>query len=425
MIRTIYADTLEEVTKRLDRLAKKAERYGVPFSYTVGEEHPQQVAVYAIDFINNEQSVDQVYTVAAIDIDLNCEGFVKANGWKVLAHIEHGDKGNIVNAFGVEIDPAWYTAPARCDHCGTNRNRAVTFIVEHEDGTRRQVGKSCLKDYTGIAPSVALMWAEVVDLFPDLDCSREQWSERRPTPMLETRVVLAHAWDSIKAKGYRKSDDRDSTRDAVIDLLKKDAIPSEEGVKAAGELIAWLIERGQKGDAENAELTALWKEVSHGEEDDGDPRYWNRAREINNAWDHVSDLEMNCVPYARSGYLKANGIGRLCYIPVAYKKFMERKARAEALEAARAASAASSNYVGKVGDRIDFLAVRAEFITSWETQYGHTFLYKFTDENGNVYVWFASGAFEERPGMKVRGTVKNHSERDGVKQTILTRCKVS
>ena len=109
---------------------------------------------------------------------------------------------------------------------------------------------------------------------------------------------------------------------------------------------------------------------------------------------------------------------------MAYKKHLERKAEAEAREAERLDAAKASHHVGTVGERVEFVAKKAEFITSWETQFGRTFLYKFTDENGNVFVWFASGAFDEHNGITVRGTVKKHDERDGVKQTVLTRCKI-
>lgn len=426
MTRTIYADTLPEVTKRLDRIAKKAARYGVPFSYTVGDEHPQEVAIYAVDYVEHVQYVERTFTVSGIDIEIECDALVRADGWRVLAHIEHGDSGNIVTAIGgAAIDPAWYTAPARCDHCGTNRTRATTFIVEHDNGDRRQVGKSCLKDYTGIAPSVALLWAEVSDIFPNMSMTESEWNERKPARMYDVRKILAHAADVIKAHGYRKSDSHDSTRGAVADLVKAEAEPTPDGLATADEIVAWLIERGRRADADNAELKALWRDVFGDGEDDGNPRYWNRAREIANAWDAVSDLEANCVPLARSGYAKIKHIGRLVYMPIAYKKFAERKAAHEAREAARIEAATRSSHVGNVGDRIEFTAASAEFVTSWETAYGHTFLYKFTDGDGNVFVWFASGAFDERAGMKVRGTVKKHDERDGVKQTVLTRCRVS
>lgn len=48
MIFTVYADKAEEVSKRLDKLAKKATRYNVPFSYTVSDEHPETVSLYVL-----------------------------------------------------------------------------------------------------------------------------------------------------------------------------------------------------------------------------------------------------------------------------------------------------------------------------------------------------------------------------------------
>lgn len=386
MIRTIYADDLEEVKKRLDKLAKKAARYGVPFSYTVGDEHPQEVAVYGVDFINHEQYVDHTYTVSAVDIDVDCEELVKANGWTVIAHIEHGEDGNIVTPIGMtEVDPAWYTAPARCDHCGTKRLRSATFMVEHEDGERRQVGKSCLKDYTGISPAVALMWAEVVGIFPSMEMTVDEWTERRPAVMYDVRTILAHAYDVTKAHGYVKSDARNSTRDAVAELVKTNAEPTPDGMEVADKIIEWLATVGA---------------------------------------DEVGP-ERDCKSLAASGFAKHRHIGRLAYMPTAYKRAMERKAKLEARDAANKSARELSKHVGNIGDRVDFVAAAAEFVTSWDTAYGKTFLYKFTDGDGNVFVWFASGAVDEHAGMKVRGTVKKHDVRDGVKQTVITRCKVS
>lgn len=49
MIFTVYADKAEEVSKRLDKLAKKAARYNVPFSYTISDEHPDWYASRPIE----------------------------------------------------------------------------------------------------------------------------------------------------------------------------------------------------------------------------------------------------------------------------------------------------------------------------------------------------------------------------------------
>lgn len=174
---TVYASKIEEVQKRLDRLAKKAANYNIPFSYTICEEHPQTVAI-------REHDAHVVWTaitfvVSAVDVTVNCEDLIRANGWTIRAKVEHGEHGNIVTSIGDKpVSSEWYTAPARCDHCKTNRFRSVTYFCENEAGDIRQVGRTCLKDYTGISSATAAMWAEVQDiLVDDMSYTAHEWDD--------------------------------------------------------------------------------------------------------------------------------------------------------------------------------------------------------------------------------------------------------
>lgn len=436
MFITVYADTVEEVTKRLDRLAKKAERYGVRFGYQAGEEHPERVRVMAYDEANHEYYEKESYTVAAVDIFIDCDGFIKSQGWQVLAKIEHGmdrdDKAcNIVTAFGAS-DPAWYGLAPACDHCHSNRFRKVTFVVE-KDGERRQVGSSCLKEYTGIDPATAAMWAEVRDLSDmgeDGLVAYEGCGYSHPK-MFEAADVIALAIDSIKEYGYRKADMPNCTKGMVLDALDAYKDPSAEAKAKATEVVEWLKERYDRANADDAILNALYQQAFRSDEtgyewceDEEKSRlYYAKQEEINFAWDAVNDIERNCAAMVKGGYVKANHVGRLCYIPIDYDKYLERKAEAERRAAAHEAEK-SSQFVGAVGDRITVTAVAVKLVASWDTQYGTTYLYKWQDAAGNVFVWFASRRQDMTDGVTIKGTVKDHSERDGVKQTVLTRCKV-
>lgn len=398
---TVYAHDADEVVKKLERIGKKAAKYNVPFSYERGEEHPEEVSVWEFNHVAGEEYVVDRYMVAAVDFEVECEGFIKANGWRVCAKIEHGDKGNIVtgmnNFFGddSEIDPAWYDAPPRCEHCGTNRKRAVTFMVKREDGTVRQVGRSCLKDYTGIDPATAALWAAVCDIcVNDFRIDVGGFHEMRAQEMFEIETILAHAVDEVAKNGYRKADDRDSTRGEVAKLLREHAAPSEDGKAKAKQIVEWLLTDCDQ--------------------------------------DGVIGIERDCVALAKSGYAKMKHLGRLCYMPVAIEKAQERKVREAERAAGKATEAEQSKFVGEVGKRIEIDVASAKIITSWETDYGRTFLYKFVGEDGNVFIWRASGmmydskadrVIPEETIKRIKGTVKEHSEYDGVKQTVLTRCK--
>ena len=95
-----------------------------------------------------------------------------------------------------------------------------------------------------------------------------------------------------------------------------------------------------------------------------------------------------------------------------------------------------SEYVGTVGDKIGTEATLVN-VARFDTKFGTTNVYTFRDIFKNVFVWKTSGVCEkvEADGKSLRhvevgervelqGTVKDHNEYKGIKQTVLTRCKI-
>lgn len=96
-----------------------------------------------------------------------------------------------------------------------------------------------------------------------------------------------------------------------------------------------------------------------------------------------------------------------------------------------------SEYVGEVGKRleaevtlVDVFGFEVPSFTPW----GGTdtkMVYKFEDASGNILVWFTTGygldaqQYPQGSILKIRGTVKEHSEYKGSKQTVLQRVKVA
>ena len=95
------------------------------------------------------------------------------------------------------------------------------------------------------------------------------------------------------------------------------------------------------------------------------------------------------------------------------------------------AKESTSQHVGEIGEK---LTVEVTYIhtSGWENDYGGywscnmTYLHTFKDEQGNVFIWKTGKCIEADYGTKftLKGTVKDHSEYTGVKQTALTRCKL-
>lgn len=86
-----------------------------------------------------------------------------------------------------------------------------------------------------------------------------------------------------------------------------------------------------------------------------------------------------------------------------------------------------SDYVGKVKERLTMEFIHESSISymshGWNDEIEMKYIHKFRDAEGNLFVWFTTVGLEEGSTISA-GTVKDHSEYEGTKQTVLTRCKV-
>lgn len=388
---TIPTTQREAVEKAVARIQKKASKYGKQFVVEYGEVKAVEVPVRAVDEINNCIVNKGSELVEAFDLTIEGE-IIRRDGYTVIAQIEHFEEGNVVNAFEGQVKPEWIHSDCRCEHCKTNRARAKTFIVRGEDGTELQVGRSCLKDYCGINPQEIGYRNELVEILEENDIERFDFLERGYAHAYNTVEVLATAIKVYKAQGYVKSSEPNSNRSKIPGYLRE---VTENEMKEAEEM-AKVIKDLPDADAINFLL--------------------NDTRSL-----------------IRTEYCKDSHFGYLAYAPVAFEKYteaMKRKAEKEAKQEAETAS----EYVGEIGKRQTFEIAEMKLVTSWDTMYGTTWLYKFSDMSGNVLVWFASSPLEtvEEDGTckpvsqvtRIKATVKDHNERDGVKQTIINRVKV-
>jgi len=91
-----------------------------------------------------------------------------------------------------------------------------------------------------------------------------------------------------------------------------------------------------------------------------------------------------------------------------------------------AARKALSQYVGTPGDKIE-LDVEVKGVWSFQSKfsyYGRTYINKMVDADGNVIVWKTSStSLEEGAKIRIKATVKEHSEYRGEKQTVVLRLK--
>lgn len=105
--------------------------------------------------------------------------------------------------------------------------------------------------------------------------------------------------------------------------------------------------------------------------------------------------------------------------------------RIERAEEQLKAKKSTSTHVGTVGAKLE-VNVTYTSTAAWSNNYGYswesqtTYLHTFKDEQGNVFIWKTGNGIQSNQGTKMilKGTIKSHDEYKGIKQTVMTRCKV-
>lgn len=376
----------ENVQKLVSRFQKKAASYGQEASFQFGSPYAKERAIYAlVDSPFGDYPVQKQIDTELVEVfDLTVEAdVIRKEGYSVVAKIEHMENANIVTTFGCEIKLEWTKLRPFCQHCGCYRHQRITFIVRHENGEEKQVGRTCLKDYCGIDPKYILSLKELHDVLLGEDVEKYDFGTHHVPRAYETVEALAIAIRVLKSQGYVKSEERGSNKETIAKIIDSNDCPVTDDEKKEAEAMAENI---------------------------------MKADESKLACERLSNIKA----LLESGYCKASHFGYIAYAPVAYERYQKSIAIQEEREAAKQNERTASDYVCQVGQRVTLDISEMTLLTSWETMFGYTYLYKIIDTAGNVLIWYASHVIDAC--KRIKATIKDHTVRDGVKQTIVTRC---
>lgn len=378
---TILESKRDAIEKKVNRVAKKAARYNASLSVKYSAPYAKEVPVY---YKNPDEDGPRSMLCEVFDLTIESD-IVRKNGYTIVARLEHADGGNIVDTFGCECSAEWTTMKPHCDHCNGNHGQRVTFIVRGNDGEEKQVGRTCLMEYCGIDPQGIGIFNELNAIIIDDTIECEDWEERPIPSVYDTIKAIAFASKIQRENGYVSSSCRDGNKYKLIRAIGSTDFKPSTADYAEAKKIADGVRKMSIEDAADACLN-------------------------------------NVKTLVECGYCKESHFGYIAYAPLGFERYEKRIAKEAERNAVKQAEALASNYVGNVGQRLIIDVSDMMLITSWETDFGCTYLYKFIDANGNVLIWFASRTIDN--AKKIKGTVKEHTERDGVKQTIVTRCSV-
>lgn len=308
-------------------------------------------------------------------------GSYKINNWEFVAEIEHKDSGNVIRCVKPEYERdivnLYAYADPRCEHCGVVRDRNTTFIVYNKQLEQfKQVGKSCLKDYTGFDAEVCAAIAQIVitaEDFEDIDIDSNLNSR-----YLDGNIIRKLAYYQVSKYGY----DRIETKEFIDNLyFSTDA----ESIcnKIPDDIITDI---------------SMWLKMKA---EDNNNAYYHSCNVLWHS-DYIEYRDLNYILSAINIYLKEQ--------KNRYSNIMNPK----------------NEYVGNIGDKIS-ITVESTRCLYEKGRYAYRSDYRYQleikDKEGHTYIW--SCIYNELDkGTVINATVKDHKEYKGIKQTVITRGKI-
>lgn len=364
---------LDKFMRALRSVAKKVAKSGGTCTWEEKEPSFEEIV------IDGKAYIFKIHT-------FEVEGLSSYENWKVIAQIEHLPEGNVIKEFtDTKVPEIYRNRPGVCDHCGVDRQRKITYIVENtKEGTFAQLGRSCVSLYTGgiqlldgVLPLLSLEEYDVDHMDTDHLVIDSMWS------YLPTESVVAWSLACVEKYGYAKTRTEDGERNPlstyrrVLDNMedcstKRDFEPQEAHYERFPEILEWVSERS----------------------------------EDNTFFSNVCVL-------LRGEYVSQKNAA---YVVGAVGAFLRDKAFENKI---------NNSFVGEIGDKVTFDIEEISVLSSFRSAYGLCYVYRIVDADGHIFTTMTSRSLDISDVKKAKGTVKEHMTAKGEKRTVLTRVKFS
>jgi hypothetical protein len=337
---------------------------------------------------------------------------LKLADWRLAGLLEHTSEGNVLRMVDRSLQaPQEYRSRAPiCDHCGTTRRRKDTFLV-YNDRTEewKQVGSSCLADFTGHPQ--ASVYAEMCDRAFAFDAwlgdaeketKEEAYKDAATGEPKQRRFIslerfLSYVCLSIRIHGWvSKAEEREEP------WLKKTATATEA-------IDLWSAAKYEKRHGG----TPLLPNDQDCEEAKDAISWASELPEEKRQNDYMSNLHT----LAKAGVLEFRDLPLAASMVAVFQRERTRKKEEELVSR-------SPKYIGTEGAREEF--VFTVLFTSLVGEEQPCLMHRMVDQEGNPAIWFASGSTALVKGhtYRVKATVKAHEVYRGKMQTRVTRIQV-
>ena len=331
------------------------------------------------------------------------------DGWKLSAQKKLNNGICVIIGIG-EKEENWlldveFRGKIQCHHCNQDRRRLKSYILEHEDGYKVEVGSTCVNEFVNnlSALKIAEMLAGLMyylEAFEKgqkdyekmlLELSEEEEGGYFKTGQIafEIRKVIALASYVHSIQGFKKSQEYGSNKDKMIDHA--------------------------------TDGSSIWRNMpeAHLEIADKILAFYGNAEENGLGG---SEFDQNMIQYAALKSVTNTGFGFMAYMPVHFHKWENEK---------KQLASKGNEFFGTEKKREKNILAQVSQRKIVETDYGFYELLSFTTvKDGNVLVWWNSGQrteLEVGDVVIMDATVKKHqvSRYSGMKETTISRaaCK--
>lgn len=391
MMYLIPTENMESFEKKIARIRRKAERAKVDFSYK------------RLEPIQKETDLPGV-TVECVPVMVECK--IHYENWIVIAVLDHHEVGNVIHLVEGEWRPSaelalpsrFRTAKSFCEHCNTMRSRNKTVVIYNTQTKQfKQVGTTCLREYTGGID------ADMIAAFEE--CTKE------PT---EFTGFTSHSKWYIDIKDFLAGVVASSSLYGYVSKSKARAI-SEENNKATVEPTCDITVRLMSCQSVEKE----WEDIY---ESDDTKTFVEEALEwIKNmdaeSYSYFDNLKVVC----SAELVELKNIGYAASLIASYKNHLKAEKKKKEAEKQNE----MYHYYRNVDDKIS-LQGNLACVANYDTQFGTMYVYKMI-QSSCIFVWKTSkylGIDDSGKEAMITGKIKEQSEFRGVRQNILTRCKV-
>lgn len=335
------------------------------------------------------------YGMALVDIEI--EANYKIGNFDFIATCEWVPEQNenlIKKASEDVFVPSRYRTRKACDHCSTNRNRKSTIILRNRETQEFvQVGKGCLKEYTGVSMTRYAMFLSFFDKVEEYVEMCEQDKSVRIQRQYQVDDILEQTIEEVNRNGYvsrnlANETGKDSTAYTVCNIL-------------------WGCKNMMTGEL----LHPRYKVSKKTKEDVEEIKNFYANYEDNTNSDYVKNLQL----LLKCKWVKANDIGLVVSAKGMYERLLNQQKEDQIK--------IKSEFIGTEGGKITFIG-KPICVYSDYNNFGKFYIYKIvTDEGKHIFSWKTQKRLNTEKEYQFNGTIRGFNTYRNEKQTVITKVR--